>query len=284
MPHANRDDVSLYYEVHGTTGDPLLCIMGLGGDILFWERQTPVLEAAYRTIVFDNRGMGRSSRPPGPYSIQLMADDAVAVLDAVGIERAHVLGISMGGMIAQSLALRYPSRVGSLVLAATYARADRGVRQISEEGAARLGVPSVLGQLAAGGGVVDLSSVDLRQLFKFMMSLILSPEFIAREKEWLRSLMKRVLEGGPTIEGFMAQTAAVLSHDVAAELGKLRAPTLVMTGTADQLVPPHHSDELAALIPGAQLVRVEGGLHGFNVEMPERFNAEVLQFLAAHPL
>jgi pimeloyl-ACP methyl ester carboxylesterase len=284
MPTAQREDVTLYYEAHGAAGDPLLCIMGLGGDLAFWERQIPAFAARHRTLVFDNRGVGKSSKPPGPYSVQLMADDAVAVLDAAGVARAHVLGLSMGGMIAQSLALRHPGRVGALVLAATFSRPDQGVREVTAQGAARLGAPSQLSRLAETGGLVDLSGLDVKSLFKFMMSLVLSPEFIAREKEWLRSIMQRMLDGQGSVGSFMAQVGAVLKHDVTAELALLRAPTLVLTGTADQLVPPHHSELLASQIPGARLVAVDGGTHGFNVEMPERFNREVLDFLAAHPL
>src|SRR5437868_12386478 len=105
MAFAPRGDVKIYWEEHGTGGEPLLCVMGLGGAHHFWERQTPVFAKTHRTIVFDNRGTGESSKPAGPYSIAAMADDALAVLDAAGAPRAHVLGMSMGGMIAQELAL-----------------------------------------------------------------------------------------------------------------------------------------------------------------------------------
>jgi 3-oxoadipate enol-lactonase len=281
MPMLDRANESLYYEVHGE-GDPLLCIMGLGGNIHFWEFQIPAFAERYRTIAFDNRGAGRSDKPAGPYTMQLLADDAIALLDAVGVERAHVIGISMGGMIAQDLVLRYPSRVGSLVLAATFARPDDKARTLAVEGSAQVGAPSPLSMLQ--GGTMDLSTIDLKQLFKFMMTLILTPEFIQREKPWLRSLLERAQQYGFSPEAFMAQVSAILNHDAAEKLRELKTPTLVMTGTADVLVPPHHSDELAALIPGATLVRIEGGTHGFNVERKEEFNKVVLDFLREHPL
>jgi pimeloyl-ACP methyl ester carboxylesterase len=286
MPTVENAGATIYYDAHGSAGDPLLCIMGLGGDVLFWERQIPAFAARHRVIVFDNRGSGRSSKPPGPYSIAALADDARAVLDAAGVARAHVVGISMGGMIAQELVLRHPERVGALVLAATYAKPADHVHGVTAEGAAVMGAaPSLLSTVGAGGaGGFDLASIDLKELFKFMTSLILSPEFIQREKEWLRDLMKRVLSAGPSVEAFLAQVAAVLAHDTVASLGQVRSPTLVLTGTADRLVPPAHSDELARLIPGAKLVRIEGGTHGFNIELAERFNREVVEFLAVHPL
>ncbi|HZS40931.1 MAG TPA: alpha/beta fold hydrolase [Polyangia bacterium] len=276
----DHDGATLHYELHGDAGDPLLCVMGLGGDLQFWERQTPVFARAHQTVVFDNRGAGRSSKPKGPYTIAQLADDAAAILDAAGLARVHVVGLSMGGMIAQELVLRHPDRVGALVLAATYARADAGIREVSAEGANKLGSP--LGMLTSGA--IDPAQLDIRQLFKFLMSLVLSPEFMAREKPWLRSLLDRILASEPSMDAFLGQVAAVLAHDSTARLTAVRAPTLVMTGDADRLVPPHHADELAALIPGARLLKVPGGTHGFNIEMPEAFNSPILAFLAEHPL
>jgi pimeloyl-ACP methyl ester carboxylesterase len=257
--------------------------MGLGGDHLFWELNTPAFAERHRTLIFDNRGVGKSDKPPGPYSIRAMADDAAAVLDAAGVGRAHVLGISMGGMIAQELALSHPDKVGALVLACTFARPDRETERVASEGAAQTGAPSPLALLREGANV-DLSAVDFKQMFKFMMSLVLSPEFIQREKQWLRAMMQRMIESGSTIEHFLAQIGAILKHDASGQLAGLRAPTLVLTGDADQLVPPRHSDELHQLIPGSTLIKVPGGTHGFNVEQRDVFNRHVLDFLAQHPL
>jgi pimeloyl-ACP methyl ester carboxylesterase len=186
------------------------------------------------------------------------------VLDAAGVARAHVLGLSMGGMIAQDFAIRHGDRLGALVLAATYARPDRGI--------------------AETGGTVDFAKLDVKQIFRALIGLVLTPEFITREKQWLRGVMQRALESGATVENFLAQVSAVMHHDASAELAALRAPTLVLTGTKDLLVPAHHSDVLARLIPHARLVKIEDGSHGFNIEMKDRFNQTVLDFLAEHPL
>ncbi|HYR96314.1 MAG TPA: alpha/beta hydrolase [Candidatus Binatus sp.] len=123
MSVAKVDSIDLYYEEHGS-GDPLLLIMGLAADSTAWMFQVPDFAKRYRTIVFDNRGVGRSSKPPGPYTIHQMADDAAALLETLGVQRAHVVGVSMGGMIAQELALRHPARVRGLVLSCTYPEPD----------------------------------------------------------------------------------------------------------------------------------------------------------------
>src|SRR3954468_7524745 len=122
------DGVTLHYERHGDAGDPLLLVMGLGSPLEFWEYQTPVFARTHRVCVYDNRGVGRSDKPAGPYDVRTLADDAVAVMDACGFGRAHVVGLSMGGMIAQELAVRHPERGGALVLAATSAKPDDDVR------------------------------------------------------------------------------------------------------------------------------------------------------------
>ena len=265
MPTTTRDGVRLHYERHGDAGDPLVCIMGLGGPLEFWEFQTPVFSRAHRVLVYDNRGVGRSDKPAGPYDVRTLADDAVAVMDACGLPRAHVLGLSMGGMIAQELAIRHPDRVGALVLAATYAKPDDNVRATA----------STTG--------FDPKSIDPKQLFKLMMGLILSPEFIARERDWLRATRDRVL-ANLSVEGFLAQMAATMAHDATAELHRIAAPTLVMKPAADALIPPAASDELARLIPGATLATFEHGSHGFNVEQADKFNRVALDFFSRHAL
>jgi pimeloyl-ACP methyl ester carboxylesterase len=284
MPFATTSDGSqIFWEQHGEAGEPLLCIMGLGGASHFWERQTPTFAKHHRTIVLDNRGTGRSDKPKGPYSIALMADDAIRVLDAAGHRRAHVLGISMGGMIAQELVLAHPDRVASLVLACTFARPDQHAEEVATQAAKETGAPSPLNLLKESANI-DLSGVSSKDMFKFMMSLVCSPEFIAREKEFLRSLMQRTMDSGTQMEHFVAQFSAIMKHDASPRLKNLKTPTLVYTGDSDKLVPPKHSDELHQLIPGSKLVKVPGGTHGFNIEMPELFNQTVLDWFKAHPI
>src|SRR5712691_9994017 len=127
MTYAESAGAKIYWEEHGS-GDPLLLIMGLGASLEAWDRIAPTLATRYRTILFDNRGVGRSDVPSGPYSLEMMADDAAAVLDAAGVEAAHVFGASMGGMIAQELALRHRARVRRLILGCTSCGGREGVR------------------------------------------------------------------------------------------------------------------------------------------------------------
>lgn len=258
------DGVRLYYERHGDAGDPLLLVMGLGSPLEFWELQTAPFSRCHRVCVYDNRGVGRSDKPAGPYDVRTLARDAVAVMDACGFARAHVVGMSMGGMIAQELAIRHSDRLGALVLAATYAKPDDQLRTT----------------LATS---IPPQSIDPKQLFKMMMSMVLSAEFVTRQRDWLRAMRERVLPH-VTAEGFIAQLAAVTAHDATAELSRISAPTLVLKPGADQLIPPRASDLLAREIAGARLVTFDHAAHGFNVEQPDKFNRAVLDFLAQHPL
>jgi len=266
MPIARVGEHDLYYELRGDgPGLPAVLVMGLGVDMEGWRFVAPVLGEDRRLLLIDNRGVGRSDKPAGPYDVRTLARDAAVVMDACGFARAHVVGMSMGGMIAQELAIRHSDRVGALVLAATYAKPDDDVKTT----------------VSTGG--FDPKTIEPKQLFKMFMSMILSPEFIAREREWLRASRDRAL-AMISIEGFMAQMAAVMAHDATAELHRIEAPTLVMKPAADMLVPPRSSDVLAAAIPGAQLVTFEHASHGFNVEQADKFNRAVLDFVSQHAL
>jgi len=268
-------DVELYYEEHGS-GDPLLLIMGLAADSTAWMFQLPAFAERYRTIVFDNRGIGRSAKPAGPYTIGGMADDTAGLLAAIGVERAHVVGVSMGGMIAQELALRHPERVRGLVLACTYPEPDEEIR---------LGRSSSIQQLggtvgADGTAQLDLAAVDPMMIFQTLLPKVFSPSFLQNQLPILMQLFGGALQWGFSIEAIMAQVDAVMSHQATDRLSRIKAPTLVITGDADLLIPPANSDLIASKIPGARLLKIPGGTHGFNFETPDLFNRAVLDFLA----
>lgn len=276
MPNATINEIELYYEEHGS-GEPLLLIMGLATDLNGWYFQTPELAKHYRTIVFDNRGVGRSSKPAGPYTTRQMAADAAALLDHLGIERAHVCGISMGGMIAQELSLQHPQKVGGLVLGCTYSYPDESVESLRGMMVAQLG-----GTIAADGSLsIDVASIDPMRLFGTLLPLSFSPPFIQNELPKLMQLFAGALQYGFSMEAILGQVQATAAHNTLDRLGGIAAPTLVITGDADQLIPPGCSDVLASKIPGAKLVKVAGGSHGFNLEQPEHFNREVIEFLAS---
>ena len=270
--------IDVYYEEHGS-GDPLLLIMGLAADSVAWMFQVPDFAKRYRTITFDNRGVGRSSKPAGPYTIHQMADDAAGLLDALRIPRAHVLGVSMGGMIAQELALRHPEKVRGLVLGCTYPEPDAEVERQREFGISQFG-----GSVSAGGEMrIDVSMLDPMTFFQHLLPRVFNPGFIERELPRLMEVFAGALQYGFSMEAILGQVAAVMGHRATDRLHQIESPTLVITGDADLLVSPANSDILARSIPGAKLVKVPGGSHGFNFETPDVFNRAVLDFLATVP-
>jgi 3-oxoadipate enol-lactonase len=276
MSTATVGSLDVYYEEHGS-GDPLLLIMGLAADSTAWMFQVPDFAQHYRTIVFDNRGVGRTSKPAGPYTIHEMADDAAALLDVLDVRRAHVVGVSMGGMIAQELALRHPARVRSLVLACTYPEPDAEIERNR-----RFSLEQFGGTVTAEGEMqVDLKAINPMDFLQHLLPAVFNQEFIAKELPKLIQVFSGALQYGFSMEAILGQVAAVMNHKATERLHQIAVPTLVITGDADRLIPPANSDILAKHIPGAKLVRIAGGSHGFNFETPEVFNRAVLEFLAS---
>lgn len=268
-------DIDVYCEEHGA-GQPLLLIMGLAADSTAWMFQIPDFSKEYRTVVFDNRGVGRTSKPPGPYTIRQMADDAAGLLDALRIDRCHVLGVSMGGMIAQELALHHPDRVRGLVLACTYPEPGADVERQQQLSLAQFG-----GSLGPDGQMkIDLGAIDPLSFFQHLLPTVFNPEFIERELMNLMQVFAGAFQYGFSMEAILGQVAAAMSHKTTDRLHRIKSPTLVITGDADRLIPPGSSDVLAKHIPGAKLVKIPGGSHGFNFETPDVFNRAVLDFLA----
>ena len=269
MTTAKINDIEMYYEVHGPTvlpedqADSLLLIMGLGANTTSWEMQIPAFSREYRTVAFDNRGSGRSDKPQSPYTIPQMADDAAALLDHLGISSAHVFGMSMGGMIAQEMALRHPQRVRALVLGGTMAGGPNAV----------MAGPQLIQQWAS------TALLPLEQAIENGLRFLYSEEFIARNHE---RLVRRALDLAylqPPLDALQRQVMAVLQFNTFQRLADVTAPTLVISGTADQIVPPENSRILAERIPGAQLIELEGAGHGFLAEKAEETNSTVLAFL-----
>ena len=209
--------------------------MGLGMNATGWWRTIPVLSERFRVIAFDNRGVGRSERVPGPYTAAEMADDAVAVLDAAGVKSAHVYGISLGGMIAQEVALRHPSRVRALVLGATTAGGDELVPADEAVNAFVRLRAQMTAQHAVWASVPINYSRRTRR------------EGGQRIAEDIAQRLRFPVEA----EYYSAQLAAAHGHDAA--VSEIRAPTLVVHGDEDVLIPPANGERLAELIPGAEL-------------------------------
>lgn len=240
------------------SGAPLLLIQGLGYARWSWEPIVEGLAERYRVLFFDNRGIGESDKPEGPYTARLMADDALQVLDEAGVDRAHVLGASLGGMIAQELAAAAPERVEKLVLCCT-----------TPGGEATVPMPAVTVQLFAEAPTLA-PDVALRRF----VENALGPEPPAALVE---ELYGRRLANPPDPAGWQAQAAAGLGFaGVDAPIDK---PVLLVTGTADNVVDPRNTDVLAERIPGARAERLEGAGHLFFWEQPEAFVRIVSEFL-----
>jgi 3-oxoadipate enol-lactonase len=251
----------IYWDEQGK-GEPLLLIMGLAYTSHMWFRIRPALTEHYRTVAFDNRGVGRSDMPAGPYPLALMASDARAVLDAAGVERAHLFGVSMGGMIAQEFALNYPNRVRSLILGCTAAggptvvRAEPEVTQLllardkmSPEEAAQAAVPFIYDEATSRERIAD----DLA---------IRRPWFVQPE-------------------AYLAQLQGILAWESYSRLSSIGVPTLVIHGESDRLVPPGNGRLIAARIPGAKLVIIPHASHLFLTDQTELTLTAIAAFLAA---
>ncbi len=263
MPFTDSPGFRMYYEEHGS-GFPLLLINGLGSDHVEWLQQTPAFSRRLRTIVFDNRGAGDSEAPEGPYSTGQMADDAAALLSAMGIGRAHVLGASLGGMIAQELALRHSERVSRLMLACTSPGGEGSVR------------PSPVALAAFVRTTDGDRESELRRMIPYLYTERCCRERPGEIEEFIARRLSR--PGSP--EGFAAQLAAAVGHSAWERLDGIAAPTLVITGGDDRLVPPVNSERIAHRIPGAKLVVLPGRPHRLFAEDPDAFNREILAFLA----
>jgi len=263
MPHTrSTDGIRIHYEVFGRSSAPaVLMIQGLGADKHGWDMQRFVLAARYRVIALDNRGAGRSDKPFGHYSLEQMADDAVSVLDAAGVERAHVVGASMGGAIAQIVALKHPERVRSLTLACTACRNHPWREELLTSWATR----------ASELGMGAMTREAARWVIGPRSFRRLLPAF-----GWLGPLAM----GRPT-HAFVAQVRAILATDetMADQLSSITVPALVMVGNQDILTPRGDSEELAERLPNAELVVISGAAHGFMVEHATTFNRVLLEFL-----
>jgi 3-oxoadipate enol-lactonase len=254
MPTANVNGQELHYLQRGE-GEPLLLIQGLSGTHLTWgEEFLEILERDFALTVFDNRGVGKSSRVTEPFSVADMADDAAGLLDALGLERAHVLGISMGGMIAQHLTLRHPGKVTTLTLGCTYS-GGAGSATTSEAVARRL--------------TEGWSSGDREKAIRTAWEVNVSPSF-AGGKEQFRTFRENALGARVALEVIMLQVQAVGGHDVLDRLGEIETPTLIIHGELDEMLPVANGRLIASKIPGARYEEFEDVGHLFWVEEPER--------------
>ena len=264
MPTASVRGVELYYEEHGR-GEPLVLVPGFGTGLWIWYRQVPAFAARFRTIVFDPRGVARSAAPAddAPFTMRDLAEDLAVLLEGLGVGRAHVLGASFGGFVAQEFALAHPARTRSLVLCCT---SYGGAGHVPPS-------PETLRAIASTKGLNTEGRV------RENWALAFTPRFAAeRPDEVERVISLRAASSVPE-HAYTRQLQAAVAFDAAARVGRIEAPTLVITGDADAIVPHENSLNLAAAVPGATLKIVEGGGHAFFIERAEEFNRAVVEFV-----
>jgi 3-oxoadipate enol-lactonase len=264
MPEIVSDDgTRIAYMTWGKRdGTPVVLVQGLGVDGRGWALQRGAFGRAHRCIAVDNRGTGHSDVPPGPYDLSVMAQDVVNVMDAAGIERAHIVGASMGGVITQIIGVLHADRVRSLTLACTACQHHEWRRELLAEWA------NVVGDRGMSG------------LFPDGMRWLIGSRLQRRFGVFVNVLARVLVQTKP--DAFVAQVDAILdaTDELRFELPKIEVPTLVITGSQDTLTPLGDAEELAELIPTSRLYVLRGAAHGLMAEAPNAFNDVVLRFLA----
>src|SRR5215208_3197556 len=262
MPTASVRGVELYYEEHGR-GEPLVLVPGFGTGLWIWYRQVPAFAGQFRTIIFDPRGVARSAAADAPFTMRDLADDLAALLGELKVEKAHVLGASFGGFVAQEFALAHPERARSLILSCT-SYGGPGHRPPA---------PETLAAIASTKGL------DTEERVRENLLLAFSPRFVTEQPEEVERVIGLRAENDVPEHVYLRQLQAAVAFDAAARVGAINVPTLVITGDEDVIVPHENSLNLAAAVPGASLRVIGGGSHAFFIEQPEEFNRAVVEFI-----
>lgn len=266
MPAVKANGINIYYETRGD-GEPLLLISGTGTDHMLWIEQVTDFSREYRLIVFDNRGVGLSDKPETPYTVRLMAEDAIGLMDALGIEKAHIHGLSLGSVITQEIAISHPERVITAGLHATWDKPyEHLVRQLE-----------VRRRLAMKG--------DRELMVLNSMCWLFSPVFVNTMPDKLSAIeavMKKRLATQPLIPVIRQYEADIL-HDSSTRLSYIKSPTLVTVGEHDAVTLPEYSRTVSEKIAGSEFIMFEKTGHLENIERAKEFNSAVLDFLRGHP-
>ena len=263
MSKVQVNHIEIAYSIHGS-GDPLILIGGFGQVRETWRLQVDDFKKDFSVITFDNRGVGNSTVPSEPFTIADMAEDTVGLMDALGIESAHIFGVSMGGLISQTIALDHPKRVKKVCLGCT----SHGGRHAVQP------APQVFATLALASD----PSIPPEQAIRKALPYTFSERFIREEPEKVEEYVQMTLKHQPTPMGATGQMAALSVFNVKRRLGEIRCPVLVITGTEDRLMPPENAHLLVEGISNAELYRVEGAGHAFCQEKPEEVNKIIGDF------
>ncbi len=269
MPKVQVGEVNLNYDIAGK-GEPLLMIMGLGASSAVWDPELITeLARAFRVITFDNRGTGQSDKPDAPYSIEMFADDAAGLLGKLDVKRAHIFGVSMGGMIAQEFGLRHPGRTATLTLGCTTAGGTHSVPP----------PPESLKVLTA-----PREGVSPEEVIRRGWPLAYTKKYIEENRAGLEAGIPRLLKHPTPPFAFQRQLEGTYTLKTFDRLPQIKAPTLVVTGAEDVLIPAKNSEIIAAQIPGAKLHIIPGVGHAFMAEGRDAFMKVFLPFVKSHPM
>jgi pimeloyl-ACP methyl ester carboxylesterase len=256
-------NIEIYYQRSGS-GPSLVLIMGTGLDHSCWNNQVEAYREEFDCICFDNRGTGKTTATDGPITTELMARDTAELMDALGVCRAHVAGLSLGSCVAQELALMRPDLVRTLQLHGTWGRAH-GYAARKFEAQIRL-----------------LQAMNVRSFYEINVLWFMTPQFMQRHPDLLSDQIDAAVRSNPSAAALIRQYQADLDHDCLERLDQIHSPTLVTVGSFDLAAPPLYAHEVADRIPGAELVVFEGGGHLHNIENPQEFNEVTLEFLRRH--
>jgi pimeloyl-ACP methyl ester carboxylesterase len=263
MATARVKDIEIAYNVDGA-GEPVFLLGGYVSVKESWERQVAGLAKDFRVITFDNRGVGETTVPATPFTIADMAEDTVGLMDALGVATAHFFGVSMGGLMAQVLALDHASRVKKIALGCTTHGGRHAVQPEKEV-------------MALLGAATD-PNISPEEAVRMKLPIVFSQRFLDEEQEQVEAYVQRSLRYAATPAGAAGQMAALSVFNVKRRLGEIRCPVLVITGSEDRMMPPENSRLLAEGIAGAELHMVPGAGHAFQQEQPDEVNRMLTEF------
>lgn len=265
MSKIKVNDININYEIHGD-GFPYIMIMGLGGDLNWWTPEIIEPSAQYaKTIIFDNRGAGRTDKPKTDYTIKIFAEDTIALMDALNIEKAYINGASMGGMVAQEIAINYPERVEKLVLCCTHCG---GSKQI-------LASMEILQRMA------DPRERTSEEWVDEIIPLCFTESFIKSDPDYIEYYRKRMLMTPIPFDSYQRQIKALMSYSSGLKLKHIKAPTLICQGKEDVVCPPGNAEVLAKRIPNSKVLMIENAGHLLFKPNPEIIINAVREFLLA---
>ena len=260
MPKVAIADGEIHYEIQGD-GHPLILVSGLNGVARYWQPQLAAFSARYQVVTYDQRGTGASDHQQREFSVDQMARELVALMDALKIDRAHIVGLSTGGAIGQTLAIEQPERVARMALCSTWTHCDPWFRRLFE----------------ARRRMYELCGPELHAMFHPLF--LYPPDYVNAHDAEIAEEQRRAPTKSASVEASIGRINALLAFDRRAGLARIKAPTLVMACDNDYITPSYYSEEIARTIPGAKLVILRGGGHSFSKTRPEDFNRNVLDFL-----